>query len=101
SSSVPVIPAPSNTAVAPSVSVIAVTTCVPTVTYVTVPVSTPSGAAGVHSSVPVIPSVPAGTPAPSATATIPPGGLSTGAGNTLSGSFVFAGAAAVAALFLA
>jgi hypothetical protein len=39
---------------------------VPTVTYITVPVSTPSGAAP-HTSVPVIPSAPTGTPSPSAT----------------------------------
>ncbi|GIK02457.1 hypothetical protein Aspvir_006513 [Aspergillus viridinutans] len=103
SSSVPVIPAPYNTApAAPSSSVIAVTTCVPTVTYITVPVATPSGHAGAHSSVPVIPSAPTGKPSPSATpSSIPPGGLATGAGNTVSGSFLFAGAAAAAAFFLA
>jgi hypothetical protein len=46
-----------------------VTTCVPTVTYITVPVGTPSSSAGAvsHTSVPVIPSAHTGKPTPSAT----------------------------------
>ncbi|EAW08147.1 GPI anchored serine-rich protein [Aspergillus clavatus NRRL 1] len=107
SSSLPVIPVHTNTA--PSghgvtTSVIAVTTCVPTVTYstITVPVATPSGPAGGsgHSSVPVIPSGagPTGKTTPSTTALV---ALSTGGANAIGHSFAFAGAAAAAALFLA
>ncbi|OGM44601.1 GPI anchored serine-rich protein [Aspergillus bombycis] len=101
SSSSPVIPQPPQQP-SQGTTVIAVTTCIPTVTYSTItgPVGTPTGVSpGKSSSVPVI-----GTPAPSGGATPSSSGptsLFTGAANTVGQSFGLAGAAAAAAFFLA
>ncbi|KAB8260663.1 hypothetical protein BDV32DRAFT_46787 [Aspergillus pseudonomiae] len=101
SSSSPVIPQPPQQP-SQGTTVIAVTTCIPTVTYSTItgPAGTPTGVSpGKSSSVPVI-----GTPAPSGSATPSSSGpnpLFTGAANTLGQSFGLAGAAAAAAFFLA
>ncbi|BAE54820.1 unnamed protein product [Aspergillus oryzae RIB40] len=101
SSSSPVIPQPPKQP-SQGTTVIAVTTCIPTVTYSTItgPVGTPTGVSpGKSSSVAVI-----GTPAPSGSATPSSSGptsLFTGAANTVGQSFGLAGAAAAAAFFLA
>ncbi|KAE8338445.1 hypothetical protein BDV24DRAFT_138087 [Aspergillus arachidicola] len=101
SSSSPVIPQPPQQP-SQSTTVIAVTTCIPTVTYSTItgPAGTPTGVSpGKSSSVAVI-----GTPAPSGSATPSssgPSSLFTGAANTVGQSFGLAGAAAAAAFFLA
>ncbi|KAB8236382.1 hypothetical protein ETB97_005188 [Aspergillus alliaceus] len=99
SSSSPVIPQPPQVT-SQSTTVIAVTTCIPTVTYSTITGPAPSGVSpGKSSSVPVI-----GTPGPSGSATpstSAPGGLFTGAANSVGNSFGLAGAAAAAAFFLA
>ncbi|KAE8155419.1 hypothetical protein BDV40DRAFT_132799 [Aspergillus tamarii] len=98
SSSSPVIPQPPQQP-SQGTTVIAVTTCIPTVTYSTI-VGTPTGVSpGKSSSVPVV-----GTPAPSGGATPSSSGptsLFTGAANTVGQSFGLAGAAAAAAFFLA
>ncbi|KAE8383596.1 hypothetical protein BDV26DRAFT_251278 [Aspergillus bertholletiae] len=103
SSSSPVIPQPpAQSPPSEGTTVIAVTTCIPTVTYSTItgPAGTPTGVSpGKTSSVPVI-----GTPAPSGGSTPSSSGpnpLFTGAANTLGQSFGLAGAAAAAAFFLA
>ncbi|KAK6826631.1 hypothetical protein RU639_005692 [Aspergillus parasiticus] len=101
SSSSPVIPQPPKQP-SQGTTVIAVTTCIPTVTYSTItgPAGTPTGVSpGKSSSVAVI-----GTPAPSGSATPSssgPSSLFTGAANTVGQSFGLAGAAAAAAFFLA
>ncbi|KAB8215394.1 hypothetical protein BDV33DRAFT_15558 [Aspergillus novoparasiticus] len=101
SSSSPVIPQPPKHS-SQGTTVIAVTTCIPTVTYSTItgPAGTPTGVSpGKSSSVAVI-----GTPAPSGHATPSssgPSSLFTGAANTVGQSFGLAGAAAAAAFFLA
>ncbi|KAL3471558.1 hypothetical protein BJX99DRAFT_263142 [Aspergillus californicus] len=87
-----------------SVSVFPVTTCIPTVTYSTITV-TPT--AGATTSKPVIPGAPSVVPSSAgatgtASATPSPSAPAfTGAANAVTNSFGFAGAAAVAAIFLA
>ncbi|KAB8078548.1 hypothetical protein BDV29DRAFT_152661 [Aspergillus leporis] len=101
SSSSPVIPQPPQVS-SQSVTVIAVTTCIPTVTYSTITGPAPTGVSPGHtSSVPVIPgssAYPSGSATPSSSG---PGALFTGAANTVGNSFGLAGAAAAAAFFLA
>jgi len=98
SSAAPVAP---PAACPPSVTVITYTTCIPTVTSKTVTVSPESCPS---SAKPVVPSVyPTGTispvaPKPTYTSKPPP---FTGAASSVSGSFAFAGIAALAAVFLA
>ncbi|KXG45245.1 uncharacterized protein PGRI_041580 [Penicillium griseofulvum] len=105
SSSAPVAP-PAETA--PGSSVIAITTCIPTVIYSTVPVaptSSPVSSSVIpHGPTGGVPHVPSGTKGvPSGTASVPASTSSPAfnAGSALSGSIGFAGAAAAAAFFLA
>ncbi|CAG7950685.1 unnamed protein product [Penicillium nalgiovense] len=106
-SSVPSAPAPAPPAGTPVVSssVIAVTTCVPTVIYSTVPVSatTPAGGNVPHGPTGGVPHVPSSSKGvATGTASVSPATSSPAfnGGATLSGSLGFAGAAAVAAFFL-
>jgi len=91
SSSTPVAPPPYQTSSAPSISVITVTTCVPSTWLSTItlsPSAPPTGS----------PTAPAGTGvAPSGTSTPP---VFTGAASPLSGSFALAAGAAAAAVLL-
>ncbi|KAJ5615572.1 hypothetical protein N7537_000686 [Penicillium hordei] len=104
-SSAPSAPALSAPAPVVSSSVIAITTCVPTVIYSTVPVSasTPAGSNIPHGPTGGVPHVPSSSKGvPTGTAGVSPATSSpvfNGAG-ALSGSLGFAGAAAVAAFFL-
>jgi hypothetical protein len=92
---------PAVSPVSPSVTVITYTTCIPTVTSKTVTVSPTSYPSSAN---PIAPSVyPTGTispvaPKPTYTSKPPP---FTGAASSVSGSFAFAGIAALAAVFLA
>eukprot|EP00594_Rhizosolenia_setigera_P015914 CAMPEP_0178972974 /NCGR_PEP_ID=MMETSP0789-20121207/21409_1 /TAXON_ID=3005 /ORGANISM="Rhizosolenia setigera, Strain CCMP 1694" /LENGTH=215 /DNA_ID=CAMNT_0020660677 /DNA_START=34 /DNA_END=680 /DNA_ORIENTATION=+ len=102
-SSAPSAPAPPATVV--SNSVIAVTTCVPTVIYSTVPVTatTPAGSNVPHGPTGGVPHVPSSSKGvATGTASVSPATSSPAfnGGATLSGSLGFAGAAAVAAFFL-
>ncbi|KAJ5959787.1 uncharacterized protein N7479_006937 [Penicillium vulpinum] len=104
--SAPAPSAPAPPAVNPPVSstVIAITTCVPTVIYSTVPVgpsSVPSVPHGPTGGVPHVPSSSKGVP--TGTASVYPSTTSPAfnGGAALSGSLGFAGAAAAAAFFLA
>ncbi|KAE8348895.1 hypothetical protein BDV28DRAFT_142483 [Aspergillus coremiiformis] len=117
SGSVPAVPSGSSPVIPqqPGVSVIAVTTCIPTVIYSTITgTGAGSGVTGVSpgrtSSAPLIGSAypsgsahpsgyyPSGSATPSSSS---PSALFTGAANTVGNSFGLAGAAAAAAFFLA
>ncbi|KAJ5514712.1 hypothetical protein N7463_004264 [Penicillium fimorum] len=115
-SETPVVVIPSSVSTAPAPpaaettsaasSVIAITTCVPTVIYSTVPVaptSTPSSSSVVpHRPSGGVPHVPSGTKGVTTGAATPsPSTPAFNGAGALSGSLGFAGAAAVAAFFLA
>ncbi|KAJ5276011.1 hypothetical protein N7524_002164 [Penicillium chrysogenum] len=104
-SSAPSAPAPPAGTPVVSNSVIAVTTCVPTVIYSTVPVTatTPAGSNVPHGPTGGVPHVPSSSKGvATGTASVSPATSSPAfnGGATLSGSLGFAGAAAVAAFFL-